>query len=111
MRRTRERIEELEATLKMRNEYIEEQNERVAKLKKELAERAVPEQIKVYDDSDVEQVLRDTMVTVAEEVQSHRAAQPFGSCVGWSWPAKPTRPPPARHKRRAMEAQPVAMKS
>ena len=80
-RKTREHIERLEATLEMRNEYIAEQNETIARLKKELAECAEVDQIKVYDDSDVEQTLRDTVIAVAEEVRKSEQVPYFGTTV------------------------------
>ena len=71
-RKTRERIESLEATLKMRNEYIAEQNEVSRALKAELEE--LKRSAWQSTDEDVVQALRNTILTIAGNVQNIGAA-------------------------------------
>ena len=95
-RKIREHIESLEATLKMRNEYIAEQNEANRALKAELEElkmrnkyiaeqneasralRAELEELKRSaqrsTDEDVAQTLRNTILAIAGNVQNIGAA-------------------------------------
>ena len=71
-RKTRERIESLEATLKMRNEYIAEQNEVNGALKAELEE--LKRSTQPSTDEDVAQALRNTILMITDNMQSSGAA-------------------------------------
>ena len=71
-RRTRERIESLEATLKMRNEYIAEQNEANRALKAELEE--LKRSAQRSTEEDVAQALRNTILMITDNMQSSGAA-------------------------------------
>ena len=71
-RKTREHIEDLEATLEMRDEYITKQNEVNGALKAELEE--LKRSAWQSTDEDVAQALRNTILTIAGNVQNSGAA-------------------------------------
>ena len=67
-RKTREHIESLEATLKRHNEYIAEQNKTSYALKAEIEE--LRSSVQPSTDGDVAQVLRNTILMIAYNMQN-----------------------------------------